>query len=462
MIAPTIPIGRRSVKASLPSPACEASIGTISPASLRASTAAIVYVDIARCASTRAAFIGLPASSEIRRAASSWRRPRQPATRTRISARLCAGSGSRIAALGGVDRAPRLGRAGLRDPADDVAGERRADLEPVARSRSTRRRRAAAVLWRLPPWCEDTPVNVPDVSYARSGDVAIAYQAVGAGPPDLVLLPFLSNLYTLWHAPGFAAIARRLATGRRLILVNPRGIGLSDRPRGLTIESRMDDLRAVVDDLEIERPALLGLAEGAASCAVFAATLPERVERLVLYTPWTRGRPTPPSGMRRSSSCAGRGRNGDGATCSGRAAPAWSMPLPGDGLPPGVPRARHVRPELPAVPPWMGRVQQGAIVRRRSDWSRPRSCAAWRCASSERSPRDRVDALRGRRQPRCRRRTRRTRCWPALVLGATPDARWRTRARDAGAHDASSRSAAAASSTWRTCCSRRIWRARLA
>jgi class 3 adenylate cyclase len=132
-------------------------------------------------------------------------------------------------------------------------------------------------------------VHVPDVSYARTGDVAIAYQAVGAGPPDLVLLPFLSNVYTLWHAPGFAPIARRLATGRRLILVNPRGVGLSDRPRGVTIESRMDDLRAVIDDLEIERPALLGLAEGAASCAVFAASLPERVERLVLYTPWTRG-----------------------------------------------------------------------------------------------------------------------------------------------------------------------------
>ena len=97
LIAPTIPIGRRSVKASFPSPAWAASIGTISPASLRASTAANVYVDIARAASTRAAFRGLPASSEITRATSSWRRPRPAATRTRISARLCAGSGFSIA-----------------------------------------------------------------------------------------------------------------------------------------------------------------------------------------------------------------------------------------------------------------------------------------------------------------------------------------------------------------------------
>ena len=75
-IAPTTPIGRRSVNASLPAPACEASIGTISPASFRASTAAKVKVDIARDASTRAAFSGLPASAAIVCATSSWRRPR--------------------------------------------------------------------------------------------------------------------------------------------------------------------------------------------------------------------------------------------------------------------------------------------------------------------------------------------------------------------------------------------------
>jgi pimeloyl-ACP methyl ester carboxylesterase len=132
-------------------------------------------------------------------------------------------------------------------------------------------------------------VDVPDVSYARIGDTAIAYQVVGEGPPDIVLLPFLANIYTLWQAPRFAPVARRLATGRRLIVVNPRGVGLSDRPRGFTVESRMDDIRAVLDDLGSERPALLGLAEGGASCAVFAASYPERVERLILFTPWLRG-----------------------------------------------------------------------------------------------------------------------------------------------------------------------------
>ena len=131
-------------------------------------------------------------------------------------------------------------------------------------------------------------MEVPDVSYALSGDVSIAYQVVGEGPPDLVLLPFLSNLYTLWQAPKFADAAYRLAESRRLVVVNPRGVGLSDRPRGFTIESRMDDLRAVMDAVGSERPALLGIAEAAATCAVFAASNPDRVERLILFDPWSR------------------------------------------------------------------------------------------------------------------------------------------------------------------------------
>jgi class 3 adenylate cyclase len=132
-------------------------------------------------------------------------------------------------------------------------------------------------------------VNVPDVSYARSGDVAIAYQIVGEGPEDLVLLPFLANIYTLWLLPPMEELLRRLAESRRLIVVNPRGVGLSDRPRGFTIESRMDDIRAVMDETGSERAALLGIGESAATCAVFAASYPERVSRLLLFLPYARG-----------------------------------------------------------------------------------------------------------------------------------------------------------------------------
>ena len=91
--------------------------------------------------------------------------------------------------------------------------------------------------------------DVPDVRYARSGGVAIAYQVVGEGSQDLVFLPFLSNLVL---AVAVCPPSRRGAggspTSSRLIVVNTRGMGLSDRPRGLTIEARMDDVRAVMDD----------------------------------------------------------------------------------------------------------------------------------------------------------------------------------------------------------------------
>jgi len=132
-------------------------------------------------------------------------------------------------------------------------------------------------------------VEVPDVQYARSGGVAVAYQVVGDGPQDVVFLPFLSNLYSLWQLPVFAAGTLRLAESSRVIVVNTRGMGMSDRPRGLTIEARMDDVRAVMDAVGTTRANLLGWAETSNTCGVFAATYPERVERLILYAPYARG-----------------------------------------------------------------------------------------------------------------------------------------------------------------------------
>src|SRR5215211_7856089 len=132
-------------------------------------------------------------------------------------------------------------------------------------------------------------MKTPDVQYARSGDVSIAYQVVGEGPPDLLLLPFLSSLWWLWQYPHFAPFVERLARSRRVTIVNTRGMGLSDRPRVTTIESRMDDVLAVLDTLKIERCSLLGIGETAATCIVFAATYPDRVERLLAYIPFVRG-----------------------------------------------------------------------------------------------------------------------------------------------------------------------------
>ena len=133
-IAPTMPIGTLRVKASFPSPAAEASMGTVSPASLRASTAENVKVETARWASTRAALSGLPASAQTMRAASSSRSPRSRAVRSRILARSCAGSGSRIA-RSAASRARRASTAppfATRPTTSPEKGERTSVQAPVS------------------------------------------------------------------------------------------------------------------------------------------------------------------------------------------------------------------------------------------------------------------------------------------------------------------------------------------
>ena len=116
-------------------------------------------------------------------------------------------------------------------------------------------------------------LDVPDVSYARSGGVAVAYQVVGDGPVDLVYAPHLTNLFSLWVGGYTAPFLRRLAEDVRLIVFNPRGTGLSDRPRNVTLESRMDDVTAVLDAIGIERATLFGAAESANVCALYAAKI---------------------------------------------------------------------------------------------------------------------------------------------------------------------------------------------
>ena len=132
---------------------------------------------------------------------------------------------------------------------------------------------------------------IPDIRYARSGDVAIAYQVFGEGPVDLVFVPFFGNIRWSWEQPLFARFPERLASFSRLILFDKRGTGLSDRPRTLTLETQMDDIRAVLDEVGSERAALLGTIQGSHLCALFAATYPERTRALVLYHPHCSSRP---------------------------------------------------------------------------------------------------------------------------------------------------------------------------
>jgi pimeloyl-ACP methyl ester carboxylesterase len=132
----------------------------------------------------------------------------------------------------------------------------------------------------------------PVVRYARSGDVNVAYQVTGDGPRDLVLVPgFISHLDLDWDEPRSAYFMRRLGSFSRLIRFDKRGTGLSDRPGGLPdLETRMDDVRAVLDAVGSEHAVLLGYSEGGPMAMVFAATYPKRTTALVLYGTYAKRR----------------------------------------------------------------------------------------------------------------------------------------------------------------------------
>jgi class 3 adenylate cyclase/dienelactone hydrolase len=137
----------------------------------------------------------------------------------------------------------------------------------------------------------------PRTSYARSGELNIAYQVVGDGDLDVVYIPgFVSHLDLAWEDPNRALAGRRWSSFGRLILFDKRGTGLSDRVVGVpTIEERMDDIRAVMDAAGSEQAALVGYSEGGPLAILFAATYPERVRALVLGS--TCATPMPPDDL---------------------------------------------------------------------------------------------------------------------------------------------------------------------
>lgn len=130
----------------------------------------------------------------------------------------------------------------------------------------------------------------PTVRYARSGDVSIAYLVAGNRGPDLVFVSgWASNVEYLWNESVDVPFLRRLSTFSRLIMLDRRGTGLSDRVSELpSIEERMDDVRAVMDAVDCERAVLFGVSEGGPMCTLFAATYPERTAALILYGTFAR------------------------------------------------------------------------------------------------------------------------------------------------------------------------------
>lgn len=129
------------------------------------------------------------------------------------------------------------------------------------------------------------------IDYARNGGVAIAFKVVGGGQQDLVYVPdYVSNLVYDWETVPWRRFCERLARSFRLILFDKRGTGLSDHgPRFAELETRMEDLRAVLDAVGSSRAVLFGANEGTGMASLFAATYPERTRALALFHPVSRG-----------------------------------------------------------------------------------------------------------------------------------------------------------------------------
>jgi class 3 adenylate cyclase len=131
----------------------------------------------------------------------------------------------------------------------------------------------------------------PQISYAKSRGLSIAYSVAGEGPLDLVMVPgFVSHLEGSLGQPQIARSVGRLASFARVIVFDKPGTGLSDPADGpATLEERMEDLTSVLDAVGAERAAVFGISEGGLMCALFAASHPERTRALVMYGSYAKG-----------------------------------------------------------------------------------------------------------------------------------------------------------------------------
>src|SRR6516225_6273760 len=144
-----------------------------------------------------------------------------------------------------------------------------------------------------------TDLKVPETRYVFSADVSIAYQVMGDGPVDIIVVPGLySHVEFLHEMPGYTAFMRRLSAYARVVTFDKRGQGLSDRISGAPpLEQRMDDVRAVMDAVGSRRAVVMGFSEGSCMSILFAATYPERVSHLILFGGLSRIADLRPSGM---------------------------------------------------------------------------------------------------------------------------------------------------------------------
>lgn len=136
-------------------------------------------------------------------------------------------------------------------------------------------------------------VETPEVKYARNGDVALAYQVFGDGPTDLVFMPqWVHNLELAWANPVYTRFLRALGSFARVVLLDRRGVGLSDRFSAGEVpplEILVDDLAAVIREAELSRPAVFGGSDSGSIAALYAATRPEETAALIVFGTAARG-----------------------------------------------------------------------------------------------------------------------------------------------------------------------------
>ncbi|MEA2478959.1 MAG: hypothetical protein QOJ07_881 [Thermoleophilaceae bacterium] len=130
----------------------------------------------------------------------------------------------------------------------------------------------------------------PETRYAKRGGVSIAYQVFGDGPPLLMAPPAPSHLDLMWVDPGYTQILRRLASFARVVIYDPRGLGLSDPVDHVpTLEEAADDIQLVLDSAGVERTVIYASGTTCPAAAMFAARSPERVDAMLLWAPWAQG-----------------------------------------------------------------------------------------------------------------------------------------------------------------------------
>ena len=131
----------------------------------------------------------------------------------------------------------------------------------------------------------------PPTRYVYGGRVHLAFQTYGAGRIDVLMLPgFVSHVERVWEEPRCRTFLSSLSGMGRLILLDRRGIGLSDRVGfNPSVDATAQDIGTVLDAVGSRRVILFGASEGGPACIKFAADFPDRVAGLILFASLAKG-----------------------------------------------------------------------------------------------------------------------------------------------------------------------------